>query len=91
MKRFFAIFAGWLVVLFLLVFFLGGWMFEENGSHWQRPLVPLALLLAGFCAAIAEQWDELETLKKRLNALKQLSGGKAPSPQPLQGQPPAQK
>lgn len=90
MKRFFAIFAAWLVVLCLAVFFLGSWMFEGNG-HWLRPILPLALLLTGFCLAIAELSDEVEELKKRLDALEQLSGGKTSGPQPSQGQPPVQE
>ncbi len=83
MKRFFSIFAAWLVVLFLLFFFLGSWIFAGNG-HYLRPLLPLALLLTGFSVIIAEQGDELDALKKRLDALEAKLAAQAPAPETAQ-------
>lgn len=83
MKRFFSTLAAWLIVLFLLFFFLGGWIFAGN-DHWLRPLVPLALLLTGFSVIIAEQGDELEALKKRLDTLEAKPAAQAPAPDTAQ-------
>lgn len=83
MKRFFSTLAAWLIVLFLLFFFLGGWIFAGN-DHWLRPLVPLALLLTGFSVIIAEQGDELEALKKRLDALEAKPAAPTPAPDTAQ-------
>lgn len=62
------------------MFFLGAWIFEGNGQWW-RPLLPLALLLTGFCVAIAEQGDEIEALKKSLDALEGKLAEPAPAPE----------
>ena len=67
MKRFFSAFAAWSFVLFMLAFFLAGWIFKAG--YWYRPLLVLALLLAGFTCVLFAQDDEIETLKKRLDAL----------------------
>lgn len=83
MKRFFSTLAAWLIVLFLLFFFLGSWIFAGNG-HWLRPLVPLALLLTGFSVIIAEQGDEMEALKKRLDTLEAKPAAQAPAPETAQ-------
>lgn len=62
---------------------MGGWIFAGN-DHWLRPLVPLALLLTGFSVIIAEQGDEMEALKKRLDTLEAKPAAPTPAPDTAQ-------
>lgn len=62
---------------------MGSWIFAGNG-HYLRPLLPLALLLTGFSVIIAEQGDEMEALKKRLDTLEAKPAAQAPAPETAQ-------
>ena len=67
MKRFAGIFAAWLV-FFLVGTFLFGSFFLAPGHFYRLPLL-LALFAAVFTCVLAELYDKLDALEKRIQAL----------------------